>query len=169
MNDAIRKIAELTANLPAEIPDLVSFETPIGGAVVHIGSPGKLTHTSLPTIGLGLHRDADFAVMRLFTPKGGLVDTHQHDTSFIWIGVITGELEIIYPVLGTTDTLKPNDALRIKPGTPHALHAIEDTLTWAVSLPPAAGFPDVTVCPFGGQACINDDNVKGQVSSVDAA
>ena len=144
----LKIIADITPNLP----ELADFETSIGGPAVSLKSA-----TGIPSFGFGVHRDKDIGIMRMFTPKDGVVDTHRHLTQHEWLGVIKGRVELIFVDNGDKVVLADNDATHIAPSRPHTVIALEDTWTWSVSMPPALGYPDVTGCPFAVRESINAD------------
>ena len=140
MNDNLALLKALTDRLP----ELDEFETPIGGPAVSLrGRDG-----GMPSFGFGVHRDKDIGIMRMFTPKGGVVDSHRHSGQHEWVGVISGKMELMLLDTGESVTVNAFDAVHIGPNRPHAILALEDTWTWSISMPPAAGYPDVTGCPF---------------------
>ena len=142
------RMQELTA-MTEMLPELDAIEFPIGGSVVTFAAkPG----TSERGFGVGVYRDQDLGMMRGFMAHDNTVVRHQHGDNFEWVGVATGSLEITLESPREVRILTDHEACKIEPGRTHQLRAITDVTWWSVSMPPAAGYPSVEICPFAAKA-----------------
>lgn len=140
---------EVLERLTEQLPELDELELSIGGPVVQFcpsmdGGP--------PSFGFGVHRDEDIGMMRLFMPKGSTIDGHVHGVQHEWFGVIKGHVQVTFTETNDVHEVYNCSILHIPPGTLHIQCAIEDSWCWGVTVPPAAGYPSVTQCPFAAKA-----------------
>ncbi len=142
---------EVLEQLTDQLPELDELEVAIGGPVVQF-------HPSMgggpPSFGFGVHRDEDIGMMRLFMPKGSTIDGHAHAGQHEWLGVIRGHVQVTFTDTEDVHDVRECNILYIKPGTPHTQHAVEDSWCWGVTVPPAAGYPSITQCPFAERASV---------------
>ena len=144
MTSNLKRLAELTKDLP----ELDALEIPIGGPVVAFKRERENVTVGF---GFGVYRDATVAMMRAFIPKGAVIEAHAHKTEHEWIGVISGKLQIDRLDRETPEMVGECQVCHIPPGVPHITTALEDTWRWSVTVPPAAGYPDVTGCPMAAK------------------
>ena len=130
------------------LPELDAIEFPMGGSVVTFESkPG----TNQRGFGVGVYRDPDLGMMRGCMAQDNTVVRHQHGDNFEWIGVAKGSLEITFENPPEIKVLAEHEACKVDPGRTHQLRAITDVTWWSVSMPPAAGYPSVEICPFAAK------------------
>ena len=135
MNQHLEQLKDLTARLA---PSLGDISEPVGTVRVYLTEQGHM-------VGVGLYYGKDVAVARIMATAGTVLPCHRHATQYEWLGVITGSCTVVLLDDAGAETsrtdLKPGEAVRLAPGQAHKCIYQEDTVLWALSMPPAEGFP----------------------------
>lgn len=100
-----------------------------------------------PVTAAGVFKGRYLALMKLHTIAGSETLAHAHSGKHEWIGVITGNVKVVFEDDGTEIILNPYDTCHIAPGRKHKIIAISDALTWCITVPPDEDYPDPDPAP----------------------
>lgn len=84
-------------------------------------------------IGIALENEERGAVQRAMMTKGAVLMMHGHEVATEFVMPKTGALRVEMP--DRTVEVRPGDVVRIPPGTPHTVTALERTWMYAVTIP----------------------------------
>lgn len=134
MNQHIEQLKDITAHLAPSLSDFVTGDAPCR---VYLTIKGRL-------VGVHLYSDPEMAVARMMATAGTELGPHQHMNELEVLGVLTGR--VVYNLTyqdGRTETkeVKAQDVIVIPAGVVHSCVYPELTLQWALTMPPAPGFP----------------------------
>ena len=135
MDQHINTLKTLTAQLVPSLGDIAQL---VGTVRVYMVQAGHM-------VGIGLYYGSDIAVARIMAVAGTELPPHRHATQHEWLGVIKGGCKITFTDEEGKDEesvdLMVGESVHIIPGRGHRCSYFQDTTLWALSMPPADGFP----------------------------
>lgn len=134
MSSHIEQLKELTAHLVPGLDAMITADSPCR---VYLTIKGRL-------VGVHIYSDHSIAICRLMATADTELGFHQHANEHETLGVIQGHcIHTLKYSDGRVEVreLKLGETLYIPPGVIHNCVYPELTLQWAVTTPPAPGFP----------------------------
>ena len=103
---------------------------------------GEIIHYTTDSgtcVGVGLFKDATYAVQIVTMSEGSAFQLHKHEEHET-LTIVDGRLHIVYG--GRVITLDVGESHTIRPGVKHKVYTVGPAVVLAVTVPGAAGFPD---------------------------
>lgn len=94
-----------------------------------------------PPLTMPLFRGNLLAAIAVYQSKGSTTDSHIHAGKHEWIGVIYGQIKIVFEDDGSEVVLEEFDTCLVGPERSHYVVAMKDSLTWAITIPPDEHYP----------------------------
>lgn len=96
-----------------------------------------------PPLTLPLYYGNHLAVLAVYQTSKSTTSSHIHIGKHEWIGVIYGEVKVVFEDDNSEVIIHEFDTCHIGPDRPHYIVALKDSLTWAVTIPPDNHYPSL--------------------------
>ena len=92
-------------------------------------------------LGVGLYRNKDVAVQKIFMSKGARLELHGHRETEYGI-MYKGSIKMV--VDGKEHIIKQNQCIRIPSSKTHTAHTLEDSWMIWITIPASEDYPDAS-------------------------